>query len=250
MRILSYVLIIFIISCAPTEDTPPPDQTQTTSTPDTLQTNTSKPEKNVPDASENSLKESDETLAPTVNSAEPQNQEPIMPVAPQYHPTEIQFILSQLHGLYEFDLDVHQKWWTIFERDKPVRMILTQNPRPNTEQLLIDVSSNSNEIIGKFCVVQSHFELQGHVLSAHNSIANEGGIADINNVKNTITINNDEPIGLAMRFYGDHGSELKIFKSKTRENTRDFDSLCRSCGFEIREDGLCGRKSIPPRDSL
>lgn len=248
MDILSYVLIIFLIACAPTEETDSPNpgnQAQTTTKPDNVGT------------PENSLEEPAETPAPIAEPAPPQNQEPL---ATPPEPTEIQLILSQLHGLYEFDLDVYQNWsthWrTMFYTNARIFMNLAQNPRPGVEQLLIEVISDSDGSdtvpIGKFCVVQSQFELQNQenankrtsrnakALSALNSTANSGGIIDINNIKNTIKIDTYEPIDFTMEFYGDHGGESVSFQIKTSENiTQDFDSLCQFCGFEIGKAGLC-----------
>ena len=250
MHILSYILILFIIACA-SEETTSPDQKQNTPPATTLTSNDSA---NIP---ENTEEESDNTPALVEESTQDiPEKNPVMPTAIPVI-TETQAILNQLHGVYQFNLDVYQNWkrviWTAFNADTPVFMTLAQNHRPNVEQLLIEIISGADEDpVGKFCVVQSNFELQkpqnsnGEAVAtsilALQAIANEGGIVDINNVKNTIKINTYEPLDFTIEFYGDHGSESIDLSTqgKISENiTQDFDSLCRFCGFEVGQNGLC-----------
>lgn len=260
MHILSYILILFIIACAPQEESNNPAQTDQNE-------NVENPK---PDHSTNAPGNSPETPAadtsvveePVQQNVVPEEDPPFLPGIEEPIITETQYILNQLHGSYQFDLDVYQNWnsfqtfWTIFYANVPVSLNLVQNPRPHVEQLLIEVVSSTEDPSGKFCVIQSNFELHKEensntetpekatlkAISAQQYKANEGGIVDINNVKNTIEINTYEPLDFMLEFYGDHGSEsisLDV-ENKTSENiTHDFDSLCQFCGFEIGQNGLC-----------
>ena len=242
MHVLSYILILFIIACAPEEGTTPPGQ-------NTSQTATTTPPNDSVSAPENT-EESADTSALVAEPDQSILEEDPLPIPTELTITETQSILNQLQGVYQFNLDMYQNWdtflMTMFNPDVPVSMTLIQNHRPNVEQLLIEVISDEDPI-GKFCVVQSNFELQtqkssNRSLSALQATANEGGIVDINNVKNTIKVNTYDPLDFTIEFYGDHGSEsidLNVGNKSSENITQDFDSLCRSCGFEIGQNGLC-----------
>ncbi|MDE0152028.1 MAG: hypothetical protein OXK80_06010 [Bdellovibrionales bacterium] len=257
MHILSYTLILFIVACAPQEENKNPAQTNQNKNqadnpePDDSTSTPEIPIANTPAVVENPVQQNALEEEPPLP---PEEEKPVI--------TEIQYILNQLHGSYQFDLDVYQKWtsfqtfWTIFYANVPVSLNLVQNPRMHVEQLLIEVVSSTEDPGGKFCAIQSSFELQKEessdtetpekaalkAISAQQYTANEGGIVDINNVKNTIEINTYEPLEFTLEFYGNHGSEsisLDV-EDKINENiTHDFDSLCQFCGFEIGQNGLC-----------
>lgn len=167
---------------------------------------------------------------------------------------EVQLLLNQVSGTYRFKLDVYQKWNHFFMPfNVPVLFSLVPNNRPQAKQLLIFTLSEGRPH-GQFCVVQSDFVSYSHEegfidrVEARHSISNEGGIVDINNVQNTIIIDNYNPLGFTAHLYGDHGGEsveLNVSEgiSEGSENfTHDFDSLCRSCGFIIGQNGLCQQK--------
>ena len=241
-----YILILLIIACGPqksakkSSDPSPADQKAAKQT-----------------AQPDPAPKTSPTTPPPDGNAVPPGTSPTEAgtrQTPEPKHSVIQYLLLQITGSYEFPLDVHQNWmnfWVTFAaEDAPIKLNLVQNFRPKIEQLLIEVTSTGRPF-GKFCVVQSDFfEPEQGSITAGQSFSNEGGIVDINNVKDTIKWNSDElPTTFTLEFYGDHGSESvkltasEVSSSMSENFTHNFDLLCQSCGFEIGQEGLCQVKS-------
>jgi len=267
MHILSYILpVLLVISCAPSTNKTNTPQTnpETRANPETRKSSDSTTGKTNKNTSQElkGLPAPEPAEEAAQNTPEPPSliEEPVATasaIATTEPAITTSQLLSHLRGAYQFELDVYQNWniFHMFRADTPITMKIAKNPRSNTEQLLIEVISDQ-EPIGKFCVIQSGFELQTEQnsnnevpietsirsLSAQQYDVNRGGIVDINNVKNTIKINTYDPLSFTLEFYGDYGSEpVNLSASmKISENiTQEFDSLCLSCGFRIGQDGLC-----------
>ena len=258
MPVFISILIFFITACGPQEEPPESKEDKAKANQEQVSTTTQTAPK----------EENIETLPPSPSSSglqpaenpNPQNQDTVLPNNDNTDPNSLQeagsFLvqpfLNQIKGVYQFPLDVYQSLlpWTTFYDDALVTASLAPNPRPQAEQLLIEAVSPQDPF-GKFCVVQSNFNAppsdKDATIEALHSISNDGNIEDIDDVKNTLEINTDEPLSFILEFYGSKGAESVEFNTEDAVNdeniTLDFDSLCRSCGFEIGQDGLCQQKA-------
>ncbi len=252
MHVLLYVLLLSVIACGPQKSQEPPAP-QNTKNQDTIQNPLPAPSKDNPTPTQ---KNTPEEPAPAQIVNPTQNIPPEAPVLQLNEPlTEVQSILDQLEGNYRFDLDVYQEGWSNFWRhlsrsSVPVSLSLLRNPRPQTEQLLTYVLSEGSPN-GQFCTVHSNFITQDDasidLLVAEHSISNNGRIADLYSTKNFIHVFKSTD-RFKVWFLGDNNSEevMLILPNNlyNEENAKDFDSLCRSCGFEIGQNGLCQQKQV------
>ena len=265
MLVFTYVLIFFITACGPqTEESPESNETSQKQT-STTQIKKDNTETTPPSSVDDSLQTTADENQAQQNIAPPKDNTPLLQ---EPHLSSTQLLLNKMRGAYQFPLDVYQYWIsaiiTSFYDDALVTVTLAPNPRPQTEQMLIEAVS-SQDPFGKFCVVQSNFNVpaingdenpehltdpiqEGRItdIEALHSFSNEGSIVDMDNVKNTIKINTDEPLSFTLEFYGSRGAESVEFNAEDAINdentTLDFDSLCRSCGFEIGQNNLCQEK--------
>ena len=281
MPIFIYVLIFFITACGPPQEAPPeskkdkgkakahqqqkPPTTAVQAVPKEENTETPPPSNNNPDLppTENpALQDQGQDTVPPNNNDEGNNPPPDS-LQEIIGPFSAAFFLNKVKGIYQFPLDVYQDMWTFWTgvySDALVTTTLVPNPRPQTEQMLIEAVSPQDPF-GKFCVVQSNFNIitepiinvealkitKPGEMEALHSTSNDGNIVDIDNVKDAVKINTGKLLNFTLEFYGSDGAESVEFNTANTlndENTiLDFDSLCQSCGFEIRQDGLCQQKT-------